>query len=139
MNILKKTKERRKHKRCRVRNESYAAVSPNSKKLGKILDISKGGLSFEYFANCESEINDPYQTIYLSSNGCYVEDIPFKVIEDSMVSSNQPFNSMEKRKQRVQFSNISNKQSFDLEFYIEKNTVNSSVKPQYFMHQAMAY
>ena len=139
MNILKKSKERRKHKRCSVQNESYAAISPNSKKLGKILDISKGGLAFEYFANCESEISDPCQTIYLSSNGCYVEDIPFKIIEDSKVSSNQPFNSMEKRKQRVQFGNISNRQSFDLDFYIQKNTASSPVKPQYFMHQAMAY
>ena len=139
MNILRRFNERREHKRHCVENDSYAAISPDSKKLGRIVNISKGGLAFEYFVNYGSEISKPNQTIYLSSNGCYVENIPFKVIEDREVANNLPFNSMEKRKQRVQFGTISHRQSFDLDFYIQNNTVNSPIEPQHFMHEALAY
>ena len=139
MSILRKLYERRKHKRHCVENDSYAAISPDSKKLGRILNISKGGLAFEYFVNYGSEISKPEQTIYLSSNRCYVENIPFKVIDDREVANNLPFNSMEKRKQCVQFDKISQRKSFDLDFYIQNNTVDSSIEPQRFIHEALAY
>lgn len=138
MNILKVMNDRRKHKRHRVKDNSYAAISPHSKKLGKILNISKGGLVFEYLHNDEPENSDHDQTIYLSSNGCYVEDIPFKVIDDLEITNNLSFNLMKMRKQRVQFSNISPKQSFALDFYIRNNSVDSSTEPPLFLHKSTA-
>lgn len=130
MNILKVINDRRKHKRHRVKDNSYAAISPHSKKFGKILNISRGGLVFEYFYNDELENSDHDQTIYLSSNGWFVENIPFKVIDDLEIANNLSFNLMKMRKQRVQFSNISPKQSFALDFYIRNNSVDSFTEPQ---------
>ncbi len=45
----KRTVERRRNKRYKAVEGAYAAISPNSHKLGQITDISMGGLSFKYF------------------------------------------------------------------------------------------
>ncbi len=41
-------KERRKYTRYSIKNGSYATISPDSTKLGQIIDISMGGLAFKY-------------------------------------------------------------------------------------------
>ncbi len=78
----KRTVERRKNKRYKAVEGAYAAVSPNSHKLGQIIDISMGGLSFKYIDTSKDEKekgNLSDETIFLSSMGYYVGDLPFKM------------------------------------------------------------
>jgi c-di-GMP-binding flagellar brake protein YcgR len=121
----KRTVERRKNKRYKAVEGAYAAISPNSHKLGQIIDISMGGLSFKYIDtssdNTDEESRLPEETIFLSSMGYYVGDLPFKTIADYEVTNAPSFSSMKVRKRHVQFTDLSFKQLFDLDYYLRNN------------------
>lgn len=120
----KRTIERRKNKRYKAIDGAYAAISPKSQKLGQIIDISMGGLSFKYIDTSNGEkqadkITD--ETIFLSSMGYYVGDLPFKTISDYEITNTPSFSSMKVRKRHVQFNDLSFKQLFDLDYYLRNN------------------
>ena len=120
----KRTVERRKHKRYKAIEGAYAAISPNSHKLGQIIDISMGGLSFKYIdTSADSTGTNPLsdESIFLSSMGYYVGDLPFKTISDYEVTNAPSFSSMKVRKRHVQFTDLSFKQLFDLDYYLRNN------------------
>jgi hypothetical protein len=121
----KRTVERRKNKRYKAVEGAYAAISPHSHKLGQIIDVSMGGLSFKYIdtSGDDDTENDnlPEETIFLSSMGYYVGDLPFKTIADYEVTNAPSFSSMKVRKRHVQFTDLSFKQLFDLDYYLRNN------------------
>ena len=122
--------EKRKNRRYKAIEGAYASVSPNSHKLGQIIDISMGGLSFKYMdpsSKDKQNTDMPNKTIFLSSMGYYVGDLPFKTVADYEVTNTPSFNSMMVRKRHVQFTDLSSKQLFDLKHYL-RNNVSEKVK-----------
>jgi len=120
----KRTIERRKHKRYKALEGAYAAISPNSHKLGQVIDISMGGLSFKYIDTTSDDTDfeqPPEESIFLSSMGYYVGDLPFKTISDYEITNAPSFSSMKIRKRHVQFTDLSFKQLFDLDYYLRNN------------------
>ena len=120
----KRTVERRRNKRYKAVDGAYAAISPNSHKLGQIIDISMTGLSFKYIdtSNDDKYENQiPEETVFLSSMGYYVGDLPFRVVSDYEVTNVPSFSSMKVRKRHVQFTDLSFKQLFDLDYYLRNN------------------
>ncbi len=120
----KRTVERRKHKRFKAVEGAYAAISPNSHKLGQIIDISMGGLSFKYIdtkSETRTEQGQEEKAVFLSSMGYYVGDLPFRIISDYEVTNVPSFSSMKVRKRHIQFTDLSFKQLFDLDYYLKNN------------------
>ena len=125
----KRTVERRKTKRYKAVEGAYAAISPKSHKLGQIIDISMGGLAFKYIdtnndnAKGDDTKNQSHtkESIFLSSMGFYVGDLPFKTISDVEVTNAPSFSSMKVRERHVQFTDLSFKQLFDLDYYLRNN------------------
>ncbi|MCG8635744.1 MAG: PilZ domain-containing protein [Desulfobacterales bacterium] len=121
----KRTVERRRNKRYKAVEGAYAAISPNSHKLGQIIDISMGGLSFKYIdTSSGSQKDDPLigeEAIFLSSMGYYVGDLPFKTVADYEVTNAPSFSSMKVRKRHLQFTDLTFKQLFDLDYYLRNN------------------
>ena len=119
-----KTLEKRKDRRYKAIDGAYVAISPNSNKLGQITDISMGGLCFKYFDTSKGDQNSGTQqeeSIFLSSMGYYVGDLPFKTISDYEVTNEPSFSLIKVRKRHVQFTGLSFKQLFDLDYYLRKN------------------
>ncbi len=120
----KRTVERRRNKRYKAVEGAYAAISPNSHKLGQITDISMGGLSFKYFdtSNNDTEAEEiPEDAVFLSSMGYYVGDLPFKTVSDYEIINAPSFSSMKVRKRHVRFTDLNFKQLFDLDYYLRNN------------------
>ena len=120
----KRTVERRRNKRYKAIEGAYAAISPNSHKLGQIIDISMGGLSFKYIDTSKDDKesdNLPEDAVFLSSMGYYVGDLPFKTVSDYEITNAPSFSSMKVRKRHVQFTDLSFKQLFDLDYYLRNN------------------
>ena len=118
----KRTIERRKHKRYKAVDGAFAAISPNSHKIGQILDIGMGGLSFKYIDNGKTSHDmEAEERIFLSSMGFYVGDLPFKTISDYPVDDAPSFNGMKIRRRHIQFTDLSFKQLFDLDCYLRNN------------------
>lgn len=120
----KRTIERRRNKRYKAVEGAYAAISPNSHKLGQIIDVSMGGLSFKYIDTSGDQAGNGQlqdESIFLSSMGYYVGDLPFKTVSDYEVTNAPSFSSMKVRKRHVKFSDLSFKQLFDLDYYLRNN------------------
>lgn len=120
----KRTIERRKSKRYKAVEGAYAAISPSSHKLGQIIDISMGGLAFKYIDtnnNDQKNQTPTEESIFLSSMGFYVGNLPFKTISDNEVTNTPSFSSMKVRERHVQFTDLSFKQLFDLDYYLRNN------------------
>ena len=124
----KKTVERRKSKRHKVVEGAYAAISPHSNKLGQIIDINMGGLAFKYIytkGDDENKQSPSEESIFLSSMGFYVGDLPFKTVSDNEVTDTPSFSAMKVRERHVQFADLSFKQLFDLDHYLKNNVFDS--------------
>jgi len=127
----KRTVERRKNKRYKAVEGAYAAISPNSQKLGQIIDISMGGLSFKYIdtsgeAKQDASVNE--EAVFLSSMGSYVGDLPFKTVADYEVTNAPSFSSMKVRKRHLSFTDLTFKQLFDLDYYLRNNVTEQVEK-----------
>jgi hypothetical protein len=122
----KGTVERRKSVRYKAVEGAYAAISPNSHKLGQIIDISMGGICFKYIDdNGDDHDIDTQQksSIFLSSLGYYVGGLSFKTVDDYTIKNVPSFSSMNMRKRHIQFIDLNFKQLFDLDFYLRNNVV----------------
>jgi len=125
----KETVERRKNKRYKAIEGAYAAISPNSQKLGQIIDISMGGICFKYIDTRNDDQNSGTQredSIFLSSMGYYVGNLPFKTVADYEIINAPSFSSMRVRKRHIQFNELNFKQLFDLDCYLRNNAIEQT-------------
>ena len=121
MMSIKRTVERRKNKRYKAIEGAYASISPNSQKLGQIIDISMGGVCFKYIDTSNDGQNDGTQqedSIFLSTVGYYIGDLPIKIVGDYAVTNAPSFSSMKVKKMHIQFTDLSVKQLFDLDYFL---------------------
>jgi len=119
---ITKLKDRRKHQRYSIKDGAYASINHPSGKLGQISNISLGGLSFTYIDNDISVVEIPNPLITLRGFGNYVKDIPFQAIDDFEITNGSSFSLMVMRKQRIQFSGLSDNQRSRLSEFIKNNS-----------------
>ena len=122
--------ERRKHTRYSIKDGAYATISPESTKIGQIVDISMIGLAFKYIDTHDTQKrNNIPQTLFLSSMGYYVGDINFRTIADFEIACSETdepsSDAMAIRMRRVEFIDLKLKQLFDLDYYIENNATRT--------------
>ncbi|MCP3944919.1 MAG: PilZ domain-containing protein [Desulfobacteraceae bacterium] len=120
----KHTMERRQNKRYKAVDGTYAAIHPYSHKLGQIINISMGGLAFQYIdinSYGKKHGETPENTIFLSSMSYYVGNLYFRTILDYEITKAPSFSSMKVKKRHIQFMDLSLKQLFDLDYYLRRN------------------
>jgi hypothetical protein len=81
MTDKKELVERRKYERFQVNSNTYVALAPPYGKVGPVIDISLGGLSFRYVDGKETT-NESYIHIFLTEANFYLEKVPVKTILD---------------------------------------------------------
>ncbi len=112
-------KDRREHPRYRVSNEALAILKPHPIKLGQIINISEGGLAFQYLG--EDKINAQYieLDIFVSKNGKQFNAFPFSKVRDFQISS-QFEKSTPIRQLCVKFDDLSVEQKSLLKNFINE-------------------
>ena len=72
--------ERRKYNRFLVTDDAYAAFGPDFIKVGRITDISMGGLALEYLA--DEKNGSEYQSveIFLRKGQYHMSEMPCKIV-----------------------------------------------------------
>jgi hypothetical protein len=114
--------ERRKHKRFRVQDGTFAVLGPRYGKIGPITDMSMSGLAFSYIAG-EEQDNGSYQlSILLAQDSFHLTRIPFKTVWDTEAKE-VPFSTLDMRQCGVEFGQLTEKQISQLEHFVEKHTV----------------
>ena len=130
--------ERRKYVRFIALPNTYAALGSSFTKIGKIRDISMGGLAFEYFSGTEDSIRrDSTVTIFMTVNNFYLANLPCRMMSDHPKhNSNETYSlnpSYLVKRCSLQFMAISEDQRQQLEYYLNKYThgiAPSSTGPQ---------
>ena len=74
--------EKRKHSRFAVSGNAYAAYKNGLTKVGKIKDVSLGGLSFEYIDEGYSTRQTGQIDIFTSGKAFYLPRIPVQIVYD---------------------------------------------------------
>lgn len=116
----------RRYTRFFVDNGAYTTLGRNFTKVGKVKDISLGGLSFEYLndANETSEGNSQL-SLFLTNDDFYMSGLACQVIYDRPKGDIDPNSSDTVKINRcaVRFLSLSDSRKDRLAFFIENHTV----------------
>ena len=115
--------ERRKHKRFQVPTGAFVALGPQGTILGKIADISVGGLAFAYINGQEPSKSLSELDIFFMDNGFCLRKVRFKTAWDFEIPNELPVNSETMRRSGVRFKKLRHNQKSQLKHFIEKHTM----------------
>lgn len=117
--------ERRKKERFRPQKMTFIALKPQFVKLGKILDISVGGLCFQYLVKNDQIGNSATlkADIFMNDNGYYLPDVSCKLAWDTEIKEEMTLpTGFQSRRSGLQFTRLSKEQKGQLEHYLQQHT-----------------
>lgn len=120
-----KNDDRRNNKRFKVDEGAFAALSPDSSIMGQLDNISKGGLCFKYIVHEDQSAEMEATHVFVGINGFYLEKMPYKVVEDIQVENNSTLSSINMRRRRLQFVDLSLNQAAQLDYFLKNRTGDS--------------
>ena len=141
----KSNTERRQHKRYLPRQRAFVLVDAKNNgfdqidkmskgqigiavfkskpaKMGRILEISRTGLSFSYIANGSDEIENQQLDILLADENFLLPKLKFKPVKTSEDETETPFNPLSIKKQSVRFVGLTARQQSKLDYFLRKYT-----------------
>jgi hypothetical protein len=112
----------RKHKRFRAQDGAFVDLRIRPIKVGKIVDISRGGLAFRYIDVAEG-LKEAFELdMYSRHNEFRMEKVPVKTIWDRETAGELSF-STRTRLRGVQFGKLTQNQFSELERFLLLNTI----------------
>lgn len=116
------TIERRKHARFIVKKDVVAVPASDDIRLGKIKDISKGGLALLYRADDEQTENSMKVDILSIVDGFYLRSLPVKTVLVTEAGINGLSDDLPKWRLGLQFEKLTYYQKLLLKFFLQKYT-----------------
>jgi hypothetical protein len=114
--------EQRRYKRFRVKPGAFAIPKARSRKLWQIMDISEGGLAFNYVENGQRPDESYNLDIAYSRDSFYLEDIPYNTVSDFETENTTPLSSLNLRRCGVKFGELKDNQRSQLRDFIQNYT-----------------
>ena len=119
--------ERRKYTRFLAEKYAYAALGINFAKVGKLKDISIGGLVFEYIDCTENCVQDCSRVaIFHSNDEFHLANLACRLICNSTITAETDDPQFNRQyvihRCAIQFGNITAEQRRQLEFFINHYT-----------------
>jgi hypothetical protein len=122
--------ERRKDERFQTGKNTYAVLRARGSKLGRVIDISKGGLAFRYVSVGE-RLKGPLELDLLSHQYDYrIDKIPIKIITDLELANKKAFKSTTLKRVGVQFGKLTREQKSKIEHFIKDHAVDETSEEQ---------
>ncbi len=114
--------ERRKHKRLKAQTDAFAILSPHPVQLGQIIDISNGGLSFQYIES--DNITDSFEelSILVTETVFSIEKLPVETISNFPMPNDFPISTIIMKRCSLKFQDLSPDQTIQLENFIQNHT-----------------
>ena len=120
----KKRVERRKHQRFQVPSSAFTGLGPYFGKVGRILDLSMGGLAFRYIG-FEEPNGSIYIDVFMNDLDFYLRSLPFKTISDFPVVTDGT-TTITLRRRGVRFGKLTPQQRAALEDFIEEHAIGEA-------------
>jgi len=123
--------ERRKYTRFLADKDAYAALGVNFTRVGKLKDISIGGLAFEYIDCTENFVQDFSRVaIFHSHNEFHLPNLMCRLIYNLAISTEnedpQFIRQYVNHRCAIQFGDITVRQREQLEFFINHYTCGAA-------------
>ena len=122
---MAKRKEHRKHKRFQVPKGAFAGVGPYFNKVGRLRDISTGGLAFRHVGTGDMP-DKSYVDIFMTESDFYLSRLPIKIISDVEILDEIPTVSTTTRRCCAKFRKLTAYQSGRLKYFIENHTIGEA-------------
>ena len=122
---MKNTKSRIEQKnqnQFQVKDGVYAVLSYKPFEIGKIMNISKDGLTVRYFSNGEQLNETSELDIFIIDSNYYIEKIRVNTISDFELTDKDGFSSNKIRQRCFQFGKMKSGQLFYLDYFLENFT-----------------
>jgi len=118
--------EQRAHDRYKAKPGVLAVLGPFSKKMGQVIDISKGGLAFHYKNGVVEVQEDAYELSILFDDSNGMNHRPFKfsasIVTDFEVENEVQFSNAVIRRCGMQFADLTYYQKTWLDECIQNHT-----------------
>lgn len=114
--------ERREYKRFRMQKSAFVVFGSHAGELGRIMDISRGGLGLRYIAYGDRPNGLSELVIYLADKSFYLEKAAFKTVWDFEIAGQFPSSLMTMRRRGVQFGKLTQEQISQVAYFIENHT-----------------
>ena len=118
----KPIEERRKYKRYRADSGSLVMLKPNTCGVGQIIEISAGGLTFDYMTAKSPSMDATELRIFVPGSSFRLNGIPCQGIWDLGLYE-VPRTSLVKRRCRVKFGELTPQQASQIACFIERHTI----------------
>ena len=122
MTQIRRFVERRKHERFKVKQGACIACISDDNKLGKIKDISKGGLAFHYRGGVEPSKGAMKVDILSVADDFYLRNLPARTVFGFELSATDPQKDLPKRQLSLQFEKLTYYHKLLLDFFLKKYT-----------------
>ena len=122
---MKNTKnriEQKNQKQFQVKDGVYAVLSYKPFEIGKIMNISKDGLTVRYFSNGKQLNETSELDIFIIDSNYYIEKIRVNTISDFELTDKDGFSSNKIRQRCFQFGKMKSGQLFYLDYFLENFT-----------------
>jgi hypothetical protein len=121
MTKKKPVSERRKYKRFQARNGALVIIKPSDIGAGRLIDIGMGGLTFECVTTQVPSTESTRLDIIAADIAFRLYELPCQCIWSLMIHS-VPTSTLHKRRCGVQFGELTQSQSSQLEYFIQNFT-----------------
>ena len=118
----KRRTDLRKHERLRAQDGAFVDLRMSPAKVGKIVDISRGGLAFRYILVGEGLKESFELDLYSRHNDFRMEKVQVKTIWDRETAGELSF-STRMRLRGVQFGKLTQNQFSEIERFLLLNTI----------------
>ncbi|MFO7558855.1 MAG: PilZ domain-containing protein [Desulfobacterales bacterium] len=116
---------KRLYKRYKVLDGIFVVLHPSShsSKLGSMVDISRGGLSFQFIDTKEVGSSYSELDVFVSGHGIKLESLPFEIISDIMMETESPFYPVVTRRVGVKFFPLPEAKKNQVYSFIQKHAI----------------
>jgi len=117
--------ERRKHHRFDVKNLAIAVPNRPTSQVGRIINISKGGMAVRYLDQ-QNWVGGADAVDILIDSSFFITDIPIRYVNDFKIEDEITFSAMNERQCCLKFTSLSTEQEKLLDEFISKHAVGNS-------------
>lgn len=112
--------ERRKYNRFSAKDSVAAALRSHlSKKVGLVMNVSRGGLAFRYIDSAE-KVSEPLELdIMLGDISISLKDVPVEFVTDGVMQDEYSFSLIPLRKCSVRFADMNEDTATRLDFLLQ--------------------
>lgn len=122
--------EKRKHARFLPEQDTFAALGQEYSKVGKVIDMSRGGLAFEYIVGEEKKLKQTKLDIFLIGDIFQLYNIPCKIVYDISIHVSHVNNSfieaLTTKRCGLSFYKLSKDDSLYLQLLLQNNFQRAS-------------